>query len=140
MYESEAFENVTKEKIAKEHRELVLFGIIVCKYLKSNAIAFVKKIENNCILVGAGMGNPNRIVSIRQGIEKAKANGFTDFSEIIAVSDAFFPFSDNIEILNQHGVKTVVQPGGSIKDKEVIASCDKFAMAMVFTGVRHFNH
>jgi phosphoribosylaminoimidazolecarboxamide formyltransferase/IMP cyclohydrolase len=119
---------------------LVKFGINICKHLKSNAICLVFKDGEDYVLAGAGMGNPNRLVSIEQAIAKSKSNGHTNFGEMCLVSDAFFPFRDNIDLTNSFGIKTIIQPGGSIKDNEVIEACNEFKMNMFFTGMRHFRH
>ncbi len=92
------------------------------------------------MLIGAGMGNPNRLVSISQAVAKAAENNITDLSDVVLVSDAFFPFSDNIEATSKAGIKFIIQPGGSIKDKEVIEAADKTGTAMIFSGRRHFRH
>ena len=102
------------------------------KHIKSNAIVFAKEQT----LVGMGAGQPNRVVSVHlaQRISDAKAKG-----SVIA-SDAFFPFPDNIALAAQAGITAVIQPGGSIRDDEVIAEANKHGMAMLLTGVRHFRH
>ena len=86
------------------------------------------------------MGNPNRLISLEQAALKARENGITDFDELILISDAFFPFDDNIEKAHSFGIKHIIQPGGSIKDDEVIKTCDKYGISMNFTGMRHFRH
>ena len=102
------------------------------KHIKSNAIAFVK----DRTLVGMGAGQPNRVVSVHLSERAAgdKAAG------CVLASDAFFPFPDNIELAAAAGITAIVQPGGSIRDDEVIAAADAAGIAMVFTGVRHFRH
>ena len=102
------------------------------KHIKSNAIAFVK----NRTLVGMGAGQPNRVVSVHLSQRAAgeKAAG------CVLASDAFFPFPDNIELAAEAGITAIVQPGGSIRDDEVIDAANKAGIAMVFTGVRHFRH
>ena len=119
---------------------LLHFGVMVNKNLKSNAIALVGENDGSLSLWGAGMGNPNRLVSTQQAVEKAKENGHSDLSGALLVSDAFFPFRDNIDAAHAAGVTQVVQPGGSIRDEEVIAACNEFGMAMAVTGRRHFRH
>ena len=108
------------------------FAWKAAKHIKSNAIVFAK----NLALVGMGAGQPNRVVSVhlsqRSSGDKAKGS--------VLASDAFFPFADNIELAAEAGVTAIVQPGGSIRDDEVIAAADKAELAMVFTGVRHFRH
>ena len=86
------------------------------------------------------MGNPNRLVSMKQAVEKAHENGHKDLSEAVLVSDAFFPFPDNIGIAAAAGIRYIVQPGGSVKDKDVITACNDADIAMSFTGRRHFRH
>ena len=120
--------------------DLLHFGVMVNKNLKSNAIALVGETDGSLSLWGAGMGNPNRLVSTQQAVEKANENGHTDLKSALLVSDAFFPFRDNIDAANAAGVTQVVQPGGSIRDEEVIAACNEFEMAMAVTGRRHFRH
>ena len=102
------------------------------KHIKSNAIAFVK----DRTLVGMGAGQPNRVVSVHLSQRAAgeKAAG------CVLASDAFFPFPDNIELAAEAGITAIVQPGGSIRDDEVIAAANRAGIAMVFTGVRHFRH
>jgi phosphoribosylaminoimidazolecarboxamide formyltransferase/IMP cyclohydrolase len=108
------------------------FAWKAAKYVKSNAIVFAK--DNT--LVGMGAGQPNRVVSVHlsQRIAGEKARGS------VLASDAFFPFPDNIELAAQAGVTAIVQPGGSIRDEEVIEAANKHGLAMLFTGVRHFRH
>ena len=86
------------------------------------------------------MGNPNRLVSTVQAIEKASENGVIDFSDLLLISDAFFPFRDNVDLAHQHGIRKIVQPGGSIRDEEVIEACNEHSMSMFFTRRRHFRH
>ncbi len=108
------------------------FAWTAVKHIKSNAIAFVKDRQ----LVGMGAGQPNRVVSVHLSQRAAgdKAAG------CVLASDAFFPFPDNIELAAEAGITAIVQPGGSIRDDEVIAAADAAGIAMVFTGVRHFRH
>ena len=120
--------------------ELVSFGAIVTKHFRSNAISLVEKKNGQFTLIGAGMGNPNRLISTTQALDKAKENGVSSFDDAVLVSDAFFPFRDNVDLASSYGIKTIVQPGGSIKDKEVISACDENSMVMAFTGIRHFRH
>jgi len=108
------------------------FAWKAAKHIKSNAIVFAKGLA----LMGMGAGQPNRVVSVhlsqRSAGDKAKGS--------VLASDAFFPFADNIELAAEAGITAIVQPGGSIRDDEVIAAADNAGMAMVFTGVRHFRH
>ena len=120
-----------REPTEQERRDLA-FAWKAVKHIKSNAIVFAK----GQTLVGMGAGQPNRVVSVHlaQRIADAKAIG-----SVIA-SDAFFPFPDNIELAHQAGITAIIQPGGSIRDDEVIAEANKNNMAMLFTGIRHFRH
>ncbi len=119
---------------AAEMRDM-LFANACVKHLKSNAIAIVKGEQ----LIGAGCGQTSRVDALRQAIEKAQRFGF-DLQGAVMASDAFFPFADSVEMAQQAGVGAVIQPGGSIRDKDSIAYCDDHGMAMVLTGVRHFRH
>lgn len=139
VYDSD-FKTMTKMQFSDFQMTTVQFGIQVCKHLKSNAIALVQKTSRGYFLVGAGMGNPNRLISLMQAIEKAEENGIKDFSDIILISDAFFPFTDNIKLAASKGIIYIVQPGGSIRDDEVISACNHYRCAMMFTGIRHFKH
>lgn len=134
------FINMTKEVSAiNEDKELGHFGVLVGKHLKSNAIALVKPTTNGFKLIGAGMGNPNRLVSLEQAVAKACENG-ESLDEAILTSDAFFPFRDNIDLAHKSGIRKIVQPGGSIKDQEVIDACLEHKIQMYFTNKRHFRH
>jgi len=132
--------SVTEKPFAASKINLVEFGTMVNKHLRSNAIALVKETQDGYALVGAGMGNPNRLISTKQAIEKAVENGEKNLDELLLISDAFFPFADNVELANASGIMNIVQPGGSIKDQEIINKCNELKMTMVFTGRRHFCH
>lgn len=119
---------------------LLDFGIKVTKHLKSNAIGLVLNEGDSFFLIGAGMGNPNRLVSLDQCVEKAHENGHKNLQDALLISDAFFPFRDNIDKAADFGIKCIVQPGGSIKDEEVIEACREYGISMAFTGMRHFRH
>ncbi len=116
-------------------KEDLAFANLVCKHLKSNAIALIK----NRQLVGKGCGQTSRIDSLRQSIEKAKQFGF-DLTGAALASDAFFPFDDCVKIAHQAGIGSFIQPGGSIRDKDSIQYCVDNNLAMVITGLRHFKH
>ncbi|MES2645512.1 MAG: bifunctional phosphoribosylaminoimidazolecarboxamide formyltransferase/IMP cyclohydrolase [Bacteroidota bacterium] len=111
------------------------FANIVCKHLKSNAIALVKDKQ----LVGKGCGQTSRIDALRQSIEKAGQFSF-DLADAVLASDAFFPFDDCVKIAHAAGITAFIQPGGSIRDKDSIAYCQQNNLAMVITGMRHFKH
>jgi phosphoribosylaminoimidazolecarboxamide formyltransferase / IMP cyclohydrolase len=113
----------------------LIFGNLVCKHLKSNAIAIIK----NKQLIGKGCGQTSRIDSLRQAIEKANQFKFS-LKEAMLASDAFFPFDDCVRIAAAEGVSGFIQPGGSIRDKDSIEFCKKEGLVMVITGMRHFKH
>jgi phosphoribosylaminoimidazolecarboxamide formyltransferase / IMP cyclohydrolase len=123
-----------RETSATEKEDLI-FANIVCKHLKSNAIALVK----NKQLIGKGCGQTSRIDSLRQSIEKAKQFNF-DLTGAALASDAFFPFDDCVKIAHAAGIASFIQPGGSIRDKDSIEYCKANGLAMVITGLRHFKH
>ena len=123
-----------RETNAAEKEDLI-FANIVCKHLKSNAIALVK----NNQLLGKGCGQTSRIDALRQAIEKAKQFNF-DLNGAALASDAFFPFDDCVKIAHAAGITSFIQPGGSIRDKDSIAYCKENNLAMVITGLRHFKH
>ena len=117
----------------------LLFAWKVCKTVKSNAILLAKDLAG----VGMGPGQPNRVDSALFACERAEdycermgieASGFA------CASDAFFPFRDNVDVLAEHGVTAIIQPGGSVRDDESIQACNEHGIAMIFTGVRHFRH
>jgi len=112
------------------------FAFNICKFVKSNAIVLV----NSRSTIGIGSGQPSRLDSCKIATEKALNFVPEKIIGSVAASDAFFPFSDGIEELIQKGITAVIQPGGSINDKKVIETANKFGVAMVFTGTRHFKH
>ena len=113
----------------------LLFANLVCKHLKSNAIALVKHRQ----LVGKGCGQTSRIDSLRQAIEKARQFSF-DLAGAVMASDAFFPFNDCVKLGHEAGIHAFIQPGGSIRDNDSIEYCKGNNLAMVITGMRHFKH
>lgn len=123
-----------RETSAAEKADLA-FANLVCKHLKSNAIALVK----NKQLVGKGCGQTSRIDSLRQAVEKARQFKF-DLQGAVMASDAFFPFSDCVQMGHEAGISAFIQPGGSIRDNDSIAYCAEHKLAMVITGRRHFKH
>lgn len=120
---------------ATAEREDLVFSNLVCKHLKSNAIALVK----NKQLIGKGCGQTSRIDSLRHAIEKAKQFKF-DLNGAVLASDAFFPFDDCVKIADAAGIAAFIQPGGSIRDNDSIEFCKQHKLAMVITGMRHFKH
>jgi phosphoribosylaminoimidazolecarboxamide formyltransferase/IMP cyclohydrolase len=113
----------------------LLFAWVVAKFVKSNAIVYAA----NGQTVGVGAGQMSRINSARIAGIKAEHAGLPVVGSVMA-SDAFFPFRDGIDNAGAAGIAAVIQPGGSIRDEEVIAAADEHGMAMVFTGMRHFRH
>ena len=131
----EDFETVTKASPTAQEVDDFIFAAKICKHTKSNTIVLAK----NGQLVGSGIGQTSRVDALKQAIIKANAFNF-DLDGAVMASDAFFPFPDCVEIAKEAGIKAVVQPGGSIKDKDSIDYCDDNGMSMVFTGTRHFLH
>jgi phosphoribosylaminoimidazolecarboxamide formyltransferase / IMP cyclohydrolase len=129
------WEEVGGRNSTESEREDLIFANLVCKHLKSNAIAFVK----NKQLIGKGCGQTSRVDSVRQAIEKARQFNFSLKGAVLA-SDAFFPFDDSVRMAAAEGVTCIIQPGGSIRDKDSIAFCQKENLVMVITGMRHFKH
>jgi phosphoribosylaminoimidazolecarboxamide formyltransferase/IMP cyclohydrolase len=132
---------VTNSPMPSSFLDLVDFGIIACKHLKSNGIALVYKTDEGILtLAGTGMGQPNRLDSL-QLLAKARAlQKGLDLSKMLLISDAFFPFADSVEVCHEVGIKAIIQPGGSIRDDEVIEACNRFGIAMMTSGKRHFRH
>ena len=127
---------VTKLKPGKKELAEIKFAFNVCKYVKSNAIVLC----NNFSTIGIGAGQPSRLDSCKIAVQKAKEFQSSKIKNSVAASDAFFPFADGINILVKAGVKIIIQPGGSIRDQEVINAANKAKIKMFFTGIRHFNH
>jgi phosphoribosylaminoimidazolecarboxamide formyltransferase/IMP cyclohydrolase len=130
------------------HQDLVRFGLSAIRAIKSNSIVLVRRINNHLQLLGMGAGQPNRLIATKLAIDKAKEN-LKDLSEeerkeqlsaAVMVSDAFFPFEDNVELAAAEGIRNIVQPGGSIRDPQIIETCNRYQIAMIFTGIRHFKH
>ncbi len=123
---------VTKRQPSEAELSDLLFAWKAVKSIKSNAIVIAK----DKALLGMGAGQPSRVVSVELALKRAgdRAKGS------VLASDAFFPFADGPELAIKHGVTAIIQPGGSVRDKEVIKLADKYNVAMVFTGVRHFRH
>ena len=127
---------VTKLKPNKKELAEIEFAFNICKYVKSNAIV----ICNNFSTIGIGAGQPSRLDSCKIAVQKAKQFQSSKIRNSVAASDAFFPFADGINALTKAGVKIIVQPGGSIRDQEVINVANKAKIKLIFTGIRHFNH
>ncbi len=116
-------------------KDNLIFANLVCKHLKSNAIALAKNMQ----LIGKGCGQTSRIDSLRQAIEKSKQFQF-DLQGAVMASDAFFPFNDCVQLGHQAGIEAFIQPGGSVRDNDSIEYCQQHKLAMVITGQRHFKH
>ena len=123
---------VTKRQPSETELSDLLFAWKAVKGIKSNAIVIAK----DKTLLGMGAGQPSRVVSVELSLKKAGDQA----KDSVLASDAFFPFTDGPELAIKHGVTAIIQPGGSVRDKEVIDLADKYNVAMVFTGVRHFRH
>lgn len=125
---------VTKVQPTADQIASLLFAQQVVKHVKSNAIVVAKKGQT----LGIGAGQMNRIGSVEIALNEAQQN--KHFAGAVMASDAFFPMDDCVEYAAQHDIKAIIQPGGSIRDKDSIAMADKYGIAMVTTGVRHFRH
>ena len=135
MVEMEDLEVVTKRKPSEDELRDLMFCWKVAKYVKSNAIVYCK----DGMTVGVGAGQMSRVYSAKiAGIKAADEN--LEVAGSVMASDAFFPFRDGIDAAAQAGIKAVIQPGGSMRDQEVIDAADEHGIAMVFTGMRHFRH
>jgi phosphoribosylaminoimidazolecarboxamide formyltransferase / IMP cyclohydrolase len=131
----EKWEEVGGRESTKEEKEDLIFSNVVCKHLKSNAIALIK----NKQLIGKGCGQTSRIDALRHAVEKAKQFNF-DLNGAVMASDAFFPFNDCVQLGHEAGIAAFIQPGGSIRDKDSIQYCKENNLVMVMTGMRHFRH
>ena len=125
----------TNTNPSKNELEDLLFASKLCKNTKSNTIVLAK----NKQLLASGTGQTSRVDALNQAIEKARNFGF-DLEGAVMASDAFFPFPDCVEIADKAGIKSVIQPGGSIKDQLSIDYCNDNNLSMVMTGTRHFKH
>jgi len=123
---------VTERSPSEEELEALLFAWTVCKHTKSNAIVYARKDQT----VGVGAGQMSRIDSVKIGAMRAQL----PVAGSVLASDAFFPFRDGIDEAAKYGITAVIQPGGSVRDEEVIAAANEHGLAMVFTGIRHFRH
>ena len=135
IFKKKDFKIVSKKKPTKSQFDNLLFAFNICRYVKSNAIV----IANNKTTIGIGSGQTSRLDSCKIAIEKMKK--FSNVtSDIVAASDAFFPFVDGIEKLVQSGVRAVIQPAGSIRDKEIIKFANQTNTVLIFSKTRHFRH
>ena len=132
VLKAEDLKVVTRRAPTGEELRGLLFGWKVCKHVKSNAIVFARETQT----VSVGAGQMSRVDSVKLAVSKAQL----PVAGSVLASDAFFPFADSIEEAARHGITAVIQPGGSVRDEESIAACDRHGIAMVLTGVRHFRH
>jgi len=123
---------VTKRRPTDDEIRALLFAWTVCKHTKSNAIVYARAGQT----VGVGAGQMSRVDSVKLGAMRAQL----PVAGSVLASDAFFPFRDGLDEAARHGITAVIQPGGSVRDEEVISAADEHGLAMVFTGVRHFKH
>jgi phosphoribosylaminoimidazolecarboxamide formyltransferase / IMP cyclohydrolase len=130
--QAEGLTVVTERAPSPEETRDLLFAWTICKHVKSNAITYAK----NGQLIGVGAGQMSRVDSVKLGATKARL----PLAGSVLASDAFFPFRDGVDEAAKHGVTAIIQPGGSVRDEEVIAAANAHGLAMVLTGVRHFKH
>ena len=136
IYDYKKLRFVTKLKPTKKDINEAQFAMNICKFVKSNSIV----ISKNSSTIGIGAGQPSRVDSCKIAVEKGKKFQPKKLKNSVAASDAFFPFPDGIQKLIKSGVKLIIQPGGSIRDKKSISIADRAKVKMIFTGTRHFNH
>lgn len=127
---ADKYEVATKKQPTEQEMKDMIFAMKVCKYVKSNAIVVAK----DGMATGVGAGQVNRIWAAQEALERAKGEA------TVLASDAFFPFNDVVKEAAKYGIKAIIQPGGSIRDKDSIEACDENGMSMVMTGLRHFKH
>jgi phosphoribosylaminoimidazolecarboxamide formyltransferase/IMP cyclohydrolase len=126
---------VTRRQPTERELDDLLFAWQVCKFVKSNAIVYAR----DRATIGVGAGQMSRVYSSRVAAMKA-ADEKLEVKDAVMASDAFFPFRDGLDVAAEYGIAAVIQPGGSLRDAEVIAAADEHDMTMVFTGMRHFRH
>lgn len=132
LLDEEKFELVSDRKPTPAELRALRFAWAICKHVKSNAIVYAA--ENQ--LIGVGAGQMSRVDSVKLGARKAQL----PLINSVLASDAFFPFRDGVDEAAQHGITAIIEPGGSVRDKEVIAAANEHRLALVFTGMRHFKH
>lgn len=135
VFNAAELSTVTDKALTEEQIKDLAFAEKIVKHSKSNAIVLAK----NGQLCASGIGQTSRVDSLRQAIAKAKEFGF-DLNGAVLASDAFFPFSDCVELASEAGITAIVQPGGSVRDQDSINACNERGIAMAFTGTRHFRH
>jgi len=131
----DALKTVTEKSATEQQTQDMLLAFTIAKHVKSNTIVLVR----GGTTIGIGAGQMSRIDSTRIACQKAKEAGLDTLGAVLA-SDAFFPFPDNVQLAAEAGIAAIIQPGGSIRDEEVIAEANKHGIPMVFTGIRHFRH
>jgi phosphoribosylaminoimidazolecarboxamide formyltransferase/IMP cyclohydrolase len=131
----EGWKSVTRRAPTEEETKALRFAWIVCKHVKSNAIVLAREDR----VVGVGAGQMSRVDAARIAVARARDHGH-DIAGTAVASDAFFPFRDGLDVCASAGATAVIQPGGSVRDDEIIAAADEHGMAMVLTGRRHFRH
>ena len=135
FFQKKKFKIVSKRKPSKSQFDNLIFAFNVCRFVKSNAIV----LASNKSTIGIGSGQPSRLDSCQIAIDKM--NKFLKYEkDVVAASDAFFPFIDGIEKLVQSGVNAVIQPAGSIRDKEIIKFANDTNTVLIFSETRHFRH
>jgi phosphoribosylaminoimidazolecarboxamide formyltransferase/IMP cyclohydrolase len=130
------WECVTKVKPTPIELEAMEFGVKVVRYVKSNAVIIV----SNDMTLGIGGGQPNRVKALEIAIQNMRKFKLEQITPKVGISDGFFPFRDSIDLLAEAGIKVVLQPGGSIRDKEIISACNEHKISMVFSHRRYFRH
>ncbi|MBK8945729.1 MAG: bifunctional phosphoribosylaminoimidazolecarboxamide formyltransferase/IMP cyclohydrolase [Ignavibacteriae bacterium] len=135
IFPENTLQTVTEKQITEDQYKDLKFAWVVCKHTKSNAIVFCK----NQMAIGVGAGQMSRVDSSRIAVEKAMQNGH-NLDNAVAASDAFFPFADGVEQIADSGITAIIQPGGSVRDEEVILAANKKNISMLFTGIRNFKH
>ena len=135
IFKKSDFKIVSKRKPNRIQLENLIFAFNVCRYVKSNAIVLVSNLNT----IGIGSGQPSRLDSCQIAIDKMKKFQNSN-DDIVAASDAFFPFTDGVEKLIQSGVSAIIQPYGSIRDKEIIKFVNETNKILVFSKTRHFRH
>ncbi len=137
---SHEMKSVTKKAFPENLKSLAQFGLVVTKYLKSNCIGIFSEKDGGEVVIASGVGQPNRLDCISRLITGKLQEKNSDLTNAILVSDAFFPFRDSIDSAKTLNVKYIIQPGGSVRDQEVIDACDEAGISMLMTGRRHFRH
>ncbi len=131
----ETLELVTQRQPTEKELQDLIFALKVVKHVKSNAVVIAKDKRS----IGIGVGQTSRVDSLETAVKKAQEFGLPLEGSVLA-SEAFFPFRDSIDFATKYGIKAVIQPGGSIRDNEVIQACNEYGIAMIFTKMRHFKH